>query len=460
MSKIRPSWREELGIIQLIEQSVFLVRSTFQSFGWIYYLSTIPFMIVLIYFWSIMSSKLIMPFELSRFSLGLTLLFWIKVTGQSIYCKQLLSELIDEKPKITSKIFFNIAANSILIHPLAIIILIISSIFLFPAGYAIIFSQYLFIVSTEQGTSIVGTIKTSYKFAVQEHTYQHLVLIFLIGLSVIIFINIIVILFFLPQMLKAFFNIDTVFTQATFSILNSTFLMIAACASYLIFDPILKGFYVNLYFHMKSRSTGEDIMAQCRRLSQRRGPKRALISIALVFAFFFSSPNCLHARENKKQNGPIQQEWKETEDTEVKQLTKAISEVSKGNFYRWRYKNKKNRNEKKGLVLRMIDDLFKTIRNWLKPAGKYIEKIFNRIDDFFKKLFSSGKKTTEKPTESIWADLWPKLLILLTVFIFLLGVIYLFWQHHKDKITVIRTQKKKIPDLTEEDIDATELKEE
>lgn len=460
MNKIRHSWREELGIIQLIEQSVFLVRSTFHAFGWIYYISTIPFMIALIYFWSIMSSKLIMPFELSRFSLLLTLLFWIKITGQSMYCKQLLSRLIDETPKTTYKNLFSIAANSIFIHSLALIILLISSILFFPAGYAIIFSQYLFIASTEQDTSIAQTIKTSYKFTVQETTYQHLVLTFLIGLSIIIFFNITIILFFLPHMLKTFFNIDTVFTQATFSFLNTTFLMIAACTSYLIFDPILKGFYVNLYFHMKSRSTGQDIMAQCRRLSQRRGPKRTLINIVLVFAFFLSSPNCVHARENKRQNESIQQEWKETEGPEVEQLTKAISEVSKGNLYRWRYKNQKNRNEKKGLVLQMIDDLLKTLRDWLKPAGKFMEKIFNRIDDFFKKLFSSGEKNAKKPTESIWADLWPNLLILLTVFIFLLGVTYLFWQHRKDKITVIRAPKKKIPDLMEKDIDATELKEE
>ena len=43
--------------------------------------------------------------------------------------------------------------------------------------------------------------------------------------------------------------------------------------------------------------------------------------------------------------------------------------------------------------------------------------------------------------------------------IFLLGVVYLFWQHHKDKITVVRTPKKKMPDIREEDVDATTLRE-
>ncbi len=460
MTKTKNSWRDELGIVELIEQSISLVRSTLSAYGWIYYLSTIPFIIAFIYFWSIMSSKLIMPFEISSFSLLLTLLFWIKVTGQSIYCKQLLSLLIDEKPNKKLKSFSNIAVNSIFIHPIAIIILLISFIIFFPAGYAIISSQYLFIASTEKDTGIVKTIKTSYKFAVQESIYQHLVLIFLVGLFIIIFFNVITILFFLPHMLKSFLNIDTVFTQATFSIFNTTFIIIAACTSYLIFDPIFKAFYVNLYFHIKSRSSGQDIMAECRRLSHKRGLKRAFINTILVFALFFSSSNSIHANdETNKINNPKQQDLMEVEDSDINQLAKAISEVSKGNLYRWRYKNKKNKKEKKGLIFQMIEDLRKTLGKWLKPLGKFIRKIVKRIDDFIRKLIFSEKGSADKPTESFWADLWPKIIILITVFIFLLGVIYLFWLHHKDKITVVRTPKRKIPDIMEEDLDATELKE-
>lgn len=267
------------------------------------------------------------------------------------------------------------------------------------------------------------------------------------------------ILFFLPHILKTFFNIDTVFTHATFSIFNTTFIIIAACTSYLIFDPIFKGFYVNLYFHMKSRSSGEDIMAECRRLSQKRGLKRALINILLVLTLFFSCSNYVRANETNKKNNLKQQDRMEVEDSDIKLLAKAISEVSKGNLYRWKYKNKKSKKKKKGFIFQMIEDLFKTFGNWLKPIGKFIEKIIKRIDDFIRKWLLSEERSAEKPTESFWDDLWPELIIVITVFIFLLGVIYLFWQHNKDKITVIRTQKKKIQDLMEEDIDATELKE-
>jgi hypothetical protein len=210
---------------------------------------------------------------------------------------------------------------------------------------------------------------------------------------------------------------------------------------------------------MKSRSSGEDIMAECKRLSQKRALKRALINIILVFALFFSSSKYVCAKEKNNKNDLKQQDLMEVEDSEIKRLGKAISEVSKGNLYRWKYKSKKSKKKKKGLVMQMIEDLLKTIGNWLKPIVKFIKKIIKRIDDFIRKWLLSEERSERKPTESSWADLWPKLMILITVFIFLLGVIYLFWQHHKDKITVVRTQKKKIPDLMEEDIDATELKE-
>ena len=72
------------------------------------------------------------------------------------------------------------------------------------------------------------------------------------------------------------------------------------------------------------------------------------------------------------------------------------------------------------------------------------------MDDWFRK----------ETTEPFWMDIWPQMLTILTVFIFLMGVIYLFWQHHKDKITIVQSKKRKIPDLTEEEVDATELAEE
>ena len=415
------------------------------------------------HFWSIMSSKLIMPYEISRFALLLTLLFWIKVTGQAIYCRALMSTLMDEKPGFSLSDLSNTALNAIFVHPFAIIFLIISSILLFPMGYAIIFSQYLFIASTEHGISIVKTLKTSYRFATQETIYQHLVLCFLISLFLIIFSNTTLTLFLLPQMLKKLFNLETVFTQSAFSFLNTTFIMIAICISYLIFDPICKGFYVKLYFHVKSRSSGEDIMAECRRLSQKRDIKKGFIGMLLIIGLICAFPYHGLAREShKKISDNMGNLYKRIEKSQVEELDRAIIEVSKNDIYRWRYRDKKAMKPKKenGFILQMIEDLFRTLGNWLEPVVRFLDKTINRIIKALKKWFSMDDWFRKEPTEPFWSDIWPQLLTTVTVLIFLMGVIYLFWQHHKDKVTIIQSKKRKIPDLREEEVDATKLEEE
>ncbi|MGA1790599.1 MAG: hypothetical protein ACMUIM_03875 [bacterium] len=462
MKRSKHSWREEIRIIELIEQSVFLVRSTFSAYGWIYYLSTIPFIITLMHFWSIMSSKLIMPYEISRFALLLNVLFWIIVTGQAIYCRALMSTLMDEKPGFSLSDLSNTALNGIFVQPLAIILQIISFILVFPLGYAIIFSQYLFIVSSDPGISILKTIKTAYRFATQETIYQHLVLFFLISLFLIIFSNTTLTIFLLPQMLKKFFNLETVFTQSAFSVLNTTFIMIARCISYLIFDPICKGFFVKLYFHVKSRSSGEDIMAECRRLSQKRGLKKGFIGMLLIIGLICACPSHGLARESHKKISDMGKADNGIEKSQVEKLDRAIIEVSKDDLYRWRYRNKKAMKPKKenGFILQMIEDLFRTLGNWLKPVVKFMDKTINRIIKALRKWFSMDDWFRKEPTEPFWSDIWPQLLTIVTVLIFLMGVIYLFWQHHKDKVTIIRSKKRKIPDLTEEEVDATELEEE
>jgi len=521
LKKISHSWRDEVRVTELIEQSLYLVRSSLPACGWIYYLCTIPFIIAFMRFWSIMSGKVIAPFELPRFALILTLLFWIKVTGQGLYCKGLLSRLTDEPAGTSLSQAANTAVNAILVHPIALIFLLICLPFVFSLGYAMMYSQYLYITSGEKGSGVYQTMKKAYQSARQEGFYQHLVLLFLAGLYLVIILNVLVSFFIFPQILRVLFGIETSLTRATFSMLNTTFFMIVACTSYLIVDPLLKGLHVTLYFYMKSRSSGEDILAEQRRLSEKRGIKRGIIAALLILGLVCTpSPTLAGAdaqektetaqaaqaqepdvetrrerlRELRQPEGvsDVDYTWlddlieqddiseddvayaqertdfirryrgkgMERDDARIDRLSRAVAEVSRLDRYRWRYREKKvTPDKKKGFIVRMIEDLLRTLGNWLKPAGRFIERVMMRIIKFLRKLFFSRKWKMNEPAETYWADLWPALVIIITVVTFLIGIIYLFWQHHKDKVTVIQGKKRGIPDLTKEEVDATELEE-
>ncbi|MFH0925307.1 MAG: hypothetical protein V1872_06695 [bacterium] len=590
MSKTLHGLREELRVVEFIEQAIFLIRSTLPTYGWIYYLSTIPFIIVFINFWGIMCSSLVMPFEISKFAIILTLLLWVKTIGQSLYCKQLLSRLKDER-NIVSKdtlenkkssssnnkqqTFYQICVQGIFLHPITIILLIISSILTLPFGYTMSFSQYLFIVATEPNTSIFKNIKGSYSFATQEVKYQHLLLLFLTGLTCIVFMNIGFALFFIPQLLKIFFNYETILTQSTFALFNTTSIMIIACLTYLTVDPIIKGCYVKLYFHLKSRSSGEDIMAECAELIQQRSQKKGMgyggLSILLVVLLLsisstkvFSStinnnatplatavipltepinhantqlPSINEEPGTKNQELKMENEEQKTEEQKTKDkkqdikkyqaglkkikedlgdkqekvdynwlnelikrnelneedikkakervefiknskldyksggdnqntqdLSRTISKILNSNdLYRWRYKDKKIKEEKKkedGIISTILKDIFKTLSNWVNAGFKSIRKVVDRISDFLKKLSPLKDKKKEIKGSSIdWGNISALILIIIVISGFFIGIFYLLRQHKKDKIIVLEPGKKKIPDLLKEEVDATELKE-
>ncbi|MGA1796782.1 MAG: hypothetical protein ACMUIL_13075 [bacterium] len=515
MKKISHSWRNEVRITELIEQSLYLVRTSLTACGWVYYLFTIPFIIGFLHFWSIMSGKVIGPFEVSRWALLLTLLFWIKVTGQGIYCKVLLSRLTDEPPGASLSQWANSAVNAIFAHAVAMIILLVCLPFILPLGYAVMYSQYLYLTSGEQGAGVHQTMKRAYRSALQEGLYQHLVLFFLAGLYVVVIGNVLAAFFIFPHLLKVLLGIETVFTRATFSMLNTTFLMIVACTSYLIVDPLLKGVYVTLFFHMKSRSSGDDILAEKRRLSEKRGIKRGVVAALLILGLAcpFSPP--LHAAEapGKTEAAQAQESEAETlrerlrelkraeggssvdytwlddliekegigeddvayarerldfireyhekgmqrDDARIDRLSRTIAEVSRQDRYRWRKRITPDKEE--GFIVRMIWDLLRTLGRWLRPVGRFIIRVVTWIMEFLAKLLFSGKREFNDPADTYWSDLWPALVIIITVVLFLIGIIYLFWQHHKDRVTVIQGKKRGVPDLTKEEVDATELEE-
>ncbi|MGA1844246.1 MAG: hypothetical protein ACMUIS_06755 [bacterium] len=518
MKKTSHSWRDEVRITELIEQSLYLVRTSLPACGWIYYLCTIPFVVGFMRFWSIMSGKAIGPFEVSRWALLLTLLFWIKVTGQGLYCKVLLSRLTDEATGTSLTQGANSAVNAIFVHPVALILLLVCLPFILPLGYAVMYSQYLYLTSGERGAGIYRTMKRAYRSALQEGLYQHLVLLFLAGLYVVIIGNVLASFFIFPHLLKVLLGIETVFTRATFSMVNTTFLMIVACTSYLIVDPLLKGVYVTLFFHMKSRSSGDDILAEKRRLSEKRGIKRGIVAALLVLSLVCPLSPPLHAAENHEKTEAAQEQESEAETLReqlrelkraeegssvdytwlddliekegigkddvayarerldfirhyrekgiqrdnawIDRLSRTIADVSRQERYRWRYREKRvTQDKEEGFIVRMIWDLLRTLGRWLKPVARFIEKVLIKVAKFLRKLLFSRKWEFNEPTDTYWSDLWPALVIIITVIIFLIGIIYLFWQHHKDRVTVIQGKKRGVPDLTKEEVDATELEE-
>jgi len=373
---LRPKSREKgIGAVELLEQATALLRQAPLDTLACYYLGTLPFMLVLLWFWADMSRSADADLRLAGGALALALLFiWMKV-WQSRFSGRLLMQLggAAELPPLAGSLMVQGG-----LQPWGFIILPLAGLITLPFGWCYAFFQNITVLG---GPDWRSTQRKARHLALLWPGQNHLLLALLSLVFLVLFANIAVAVYFLPQLFKTLFGIESIFTRSHQMLLNSTFWAAIAVITQLCLDPLVKACYVLRCHYGESLASGADLRAQIQAIAGRLTLLVLLISFALMTGValpVYAAPPVVEPQQQLHQRAA--------------QLDRAVEQVIKDPRFAWRLPREQHHLEKRELpgfmqsILTWIQDTAGTVGGWIGDALKWL----------FKKLpnpsFSGGKR--------------------------------------------------------------------
>jgi hypothetical protein len=254
--------------IDLLEEATHALRTAPAKTIAIYYLGAIPFILGFLYFWTDMMQSPYASQHLAEASLGMVLLFvWMKFC-QALFADRLRAQFgADEMPSYTINEYGRILFAQAVIQPAGLFILPLAFVLALPFGWAYAFYQNVTALASTEVRSPSDLARKAWAQAVLWPGQNHAML----GIATLyggcVFLNWMVVALSIPGLLKMFFGIETVFSQAPAAMLNTTSFVSVCGLTYLTVDPFVKAAYVLRCFYGESMHSGEDLKSDLRRFA-------------------------------------------------------------------------------------------------------------------------------------------------------------------------------------------------
>jgi hypothetical protein len=183
-------------------------------------------------------------------------------------------------------------------------------------------------------------------------------------LYAVMFLNILLVMFMAPHLVKMFTGFENVFTRSGFHVLNSTVLAVIASLTYLSCDPLLKTVYVLRCFYGEALQSGEDLQVELRRI--RAGSTAILAAVIMLFA----SSGKIVAAPAVSPPAPA---------TNAEELDRSISETITRPEFSWRMPRAENDENAKQKPPNAFD-------RFLRRTGHAIAKLWRSFLDWLDRL--------------------------------------------------------------------------
>jgi hypothetical protein len=262
----RGAQRSDRHALDLLEEAVHLLRLSPLAVMATYYLGSVPFVLGFLFFWTEMSKSAFAHHRITSSALVLGLLFlWMKVF-QSLFAQQLLTRISGHPSRRWSwRGVVRAAAAQIILQPWGLFLLPAALIATLPFGWVYAFYQNVTVLGSGDRDS-KGLRQEAFRQAQIWPGQNHLVLAFVSLGALFVLLNLGLACSMIPQCLKMFFGIESVFTRHASGMLNSTFVLAMAGLTYLCIDPLVKAVYALRCFYAQAIESGEDLKVQLRSL--------------------------------------------------------------------------------------------------------------------------------------------------------------------------------------------------
>ncbi len=436
---------EDKPAIELIEEAFHLLRHAPPAAWGAYVTGTLPFILLLLYFWSDMARSAFAHERLLPGVLALSALFlWMKCC-HAVFARHLVNRLCGQAPvRWNISELVRIAVHQAILQPAGLFLLPLSLILILPScwAYAFFANATVFAANPELGPG--GIIRRSWRQALLWPHQNHSLLFIIKFFVMFVFLNIMSALLGVPFLLKILFGIETVFTQSPWAALNSTVLAGAAALTFICVDPLLKATYVLRTFYGESLQTGQDLRAELRRFPT---PTRAA---ALAVALLIVAAQSPMKAADLEAPSPAPATPRARIDAD--ELNRSIDKIIQQREYSWRLPREVV--EESGATTK---GFFAALAEQLGRAGRAVGETIKDAWDWFRSLFRGASPPSTGGfsfTEAVRA-------IVILVLVALVGLVawllYKLWKRHQQSPLVEAIAAGAVPDLTDESVGADQL---
>jgi hypothetical protein len=430
--------------LEIVEEASFVLKHHYLTILPIYYIGTLPFVLVFSYFWTDMSHSAFARDHIIAESLFLAALFiWMKC-WHAVFCSKALSIIrVQSAPVWSFKQIIRLISSQSFFYSSAVFIIPLAMVTTVPFGWVYAFYQDISVADNGQGT-IKETIKKAWQAASVWPGQNHIILSIISALTIFIFLNVGIAVYILPYLLKTLLGIDSIFTLSGLSVFNTTFLIIASGLTYLIVDPILKTVYTLRYFYVFSVKSGDDIRTNMLKL-KTIGKGMACLLIFILLAA------CSNAAVTDKTDAVIKQPSL-VKMASPEEINGSIEKVTKYREFAWRIQGKKVDDDKNDVST--IERFILWVKDYIERAWRFIFKIINK---WIEKLL--GDRRQNEPN-SLWkSNVYLIMYFFLAVLLSILAIV--IWRHYQRKrkpaLKITGQGISSIPDLNDDYVNPVEL---
>lgn len=422
--------------LDLVEEAARLVRRAPAEVLLRYYIGSVPCMLALLYFIADVTHGAYARTHLIGASFIIALLYlWMKC-WHTAFNSGLAELLSNETPKpwtpgrIARMIFLQASVQP-------------SGLFLRLIAFAV-FLPYVWVYSFYQGFGVFGDGTTAsisecsrraWTQAKWKPGQAHGALGYLKVFAFFVWVNVLVFIFFAPQLLRIFTGIETPFTLTPTAMLNTTVFAASVAITYLCFDPLRKALYVLRCFYGDALRTGRDLEVELRAL---KSPVRVASIAVLLLAFSPLTPRAITAEPAAA-----------AERVDSTKLSESIEDVLNRREYTWRLPRENEAETEKGFLARFIEESFDSM-----------SKTFKKVKNWWKKMFARKAVSEGEIGEGGFSWTSRGMLYVAIAASIALIAFYLWKQRRNLGVKMVAAQPMAaVPDLRAEDVFADQLPE-
>ncbi|MBI1841086.1 MAG: DUF4129 domain-containing protein [Verrucomicrobia bacterium] len=373
--KRRQLAKDGLPALDLIEEAFYWLRQLPLSTAVAYLACALPFILALLFFWAEMSTRPDADRQLPGWLLELTLLFVLAKVGQSILSHSLWS-LARGQPGSpwTLGRLFRTACVHLALQPLGLFLLVLSLVIVIPTAWVVVYFQTATLLAGEPGARASEVSRKAWEQTKLWPAQNHSLLTLLSLLGFFIFLNLLLLAFLGPQLLRMLLGVETVFSQSPWSVLNSTVLAALTAVTLLALDPVFKAVYVLRCFRASSRQSGEDLLVTLRGLKSSRLSAWAALALCVGGGLLGS------AAENT--------ETPMGSRVDVSAINRSADATLQKREYLWRLPRQELRAKPDGAT-DLWAQFWEGIGEKIKTAVDWAQKGMQKLADAMRKLFGS-----------------------------------------------------------------------
>lgn len=441
------------GAIEIMEEAVHVLRLSPVGIPACYYVGSLPFILALLYFWADMSRSGFAREHCPGASMGLALLFvWMKC-WHAVFSRKVKAWISRETAsRYHFRRILRLIASQTLIQASGLVVLPFAALLAIPFGWCYAFYQNVSVLDDLEDDDVKSLIKRSWDQAKLWSAQNHILLAVFSALGLIVFINLAMTIFLIPQMLNKLLGIETMFTMSGFRVLNTTFFAVTCSVTYLCMDPLIKTVYVLRCFYGASLKSGEDIKIELKSLVL----SAKTLAVVLVPVILVCSSGPLMASETVDV-GAMYQDLN-NRAVSADELNRSIEEVLGKPEFAWRMPREKLQKEKRDAsgpfawlmdwIIHKLKDLYGIIGEWIKNVGEWLKKFLPDVD------------TDSELSDSGWMDSVRILLVVLFVaLVCVVGVVFMrAWLRKRESLAAVDVKPvSAVPDLTDEEVGPLDL---